>query len=155
MEEGNIYKHLASDDEEFQEEIGHMVIFENPASPGASTGPSRGATPEPRRDKSDLSDSDYDAETIKDSPRSTDTTLELPDDYEVDGATGVPNLQCHEKLESSDTSVVVKGSDDSTEAHDISPNESKIILNVDERQFLFSPCYKRLKIQAEEAEEEL
>ena len=155
MEEGKIYKHLPSDDEEFKQEIGHMVIYENPASPGPSTGPSRGETPEPSRDKSDISDSDYYADTIKDSPRSTDTTLELPDDYELDGATGVPNLQCHEKLESSDTSVVVKGSDDSTEAHGISPNESRIIRSVDKTELLFSPPYKRLKKRAEESEDEL
>ena len=145
---------LPSDDDEFKEEVGPMYIHENPASPDPSPGPSRGQTPDPTHDKSDISDSDYYADTINDSPRSTDTTFELHDDNELGGATGVGNLQCHEKLDSSDASEVGKGSDDSNEAHGITPKESTIIRSFDKTELLFSPRYKRIKKRAEESEDE-
>ena len=152
MDEAKINIHLPSDDDEFKQEIGHMYIYENPASPDTSPGTSRAQTPDPSHDKSD--DSNYYADTIKDSPKSTDTTFELQDDSEVGGPTGVGNLQCHEQLDSSDTSVGDKGSDDSNEAHGIAPNESTIIQTFDKTDILFSPAYKRLKKRAEKSEAE-
>ena len=41
---------LASDDDEFKEEVGHMLIQENPASPDTRPGSSRGPTPDPTHD---------------------------------------------------------------------------------------------------------
>ena len=145
---------LDSDDDEFQEEVGHMLIHEDPASPDTSPGTSRVPTPEPTHDKSDSTDSDYYADTITDSPRSTDTTFELHDDNEVGGASAVGSLQCHEKVDSSDESEVGEGSSDSNEPHGITPNESTIIQNYDETGLLFSPRYKPLKKPKEASEDE-
>ena len=58
-------------DDESQSHVGHMIVHEDPESPGT-----RSNTPQPMSD-SDSSDSAYDVDTISDSPRSTDTTLEI------------------------------------------------------------------------------
>ena len=60
-------------DDESQSYVGHMILHEDPESPGT-----RSNTPQPMSD-SDSSDSAYYADTIIDSPRSTDTTLDLND----------------------------------------------------------------------------
>ena len=165
MEESN--KNIILDiDEESQESVGHMIIHEDPASPDTS----RATTPEPTDDISDSNDSDYDADTICDSPRSTDTTFELQDDNETGEASAVASLQCHEtvdwsdmppleeakknKEDSSDESEVGEGSSESNEPHGINPNESNIIQNYDESGLLFSPGYKPLEKPKEESEDE-
>ena len=149
MEESN--KNIILDiDEESQESVGHMIIHEDPASPDTS----RANTPEPTDNISESSDSDYYADTISDSPKSTDTTFELQDDNEAGGASAVGSLQCHETVDSSDESEVGEGSSESNEPHGINPNESKIIQNYDESGLLFSPGYKPLKKPKEESEDE-
>merc|ERR1711874_801060 len=60
-------------DDESQSYVGHMIVHEDPESPVT-----RSNTPQPMSDK-DTSDSAYYADTISDSPRSTDTTLDLND----------------------------------------------------------------------------
>ena len=141
-------------DDEYQESVGHMLIHEDPASPDTTPGTTRVPTPEPTHGNSDSTDSDYYANTICDSPRSTDTTLELHDDNEVGVASGVGSSQCHEKAVSSDESEVGEGSSDSNEPHGITPNESTIIQNCDETGLLFSPRYKSIKKRKDESEDE-
>ena len=154
MDEAKKPRLLESDDDEFKEEIGHMLIYENPASPDPSPGNSRVQSPEPTPDKPDSNDSDYYADTINDSPRSTDTTFELQDDNELGGATDVGSLECQEQVESSDESEVGDGSPDPNEAHGITPRDSTIIKNDDDTEFLFSPRYRGIKKREEESEDE-
>ena len=75
-------------DDESQSYVGHMILHENPESPVTT----RSNTPQPMSD-SDTSDSAYYADTIIDSPRSTDTTLDLNDIENVaETSTGARNV---------------------------------------------------------------
>ena len=72
-------------EDESQDYVGHMIIHEDPDSPVTP----RANTPQPTDAISDTSDSAYDADTIIDSPRSTDTTFDLNDDSEIGEASGI------------------------------------------------------------------
>ena len=87
-------------EDESQDDVGHMIIHEDPES--AVTTP-RATTPEPTDAISDnngaTSNSAYDADTIIDSPTSTSSTLDLNDTTEIGEASGEPCLQCPETLD--------------------------------------------------------
>ena len=168
MEETNKSITLEIEDES-QDYVGHMIIHEDPDSPVTP----RANTPQPMDAISDTSDSVYDADTLCDSPRSTDTTFDLNDDSEIGEASAVATLQCHEKVDysdmppleetkknkedSTDESALGDGSSEFNFIHGLptyNPNESNIIQNYDENGFLLSPGYKPLSKPNEESEDE-
>ena len=113
-------------DDESRSYVGHMIMHENPDSPVTT----RSNTPQPTDAMSDTSHSAYSADTIIDSPRSTDTTFDLNDSDFVD-ENDLPGLPTYNR------------------------NESDIIQNYDESCFLFSPCYKPISNPSEESEDEM
>ena len=141
MEETNKSITLEIEDES-QDYVGHMIIHEDPDSPVTP----RANTPEPTDAISDTSDSAYDADTLCDSPRSTDTTFDLNDDSEIGEASAVATLQCHEKVDYSDMPPLEetkKNKEDSTDESALGDGSSEsnephgIRRNVDENDLPF------------------
>ena len=124
-------------EDESQDYVGHMIIHEDPDSPVTP----RANTPPPTDALSDTSDSAYDADTLCDSPRSTDTTFDLNDDSEIGEASAVATLQCHEQVDYSDMPPLEeteKDKEDSTDENALGDGSSEsnephgIRRNVDE-----------------------